>query len=451
MNSRAELLLAAGLSETEALSKARLFERVGQVLAEFSPKGLETQAYFVPGRIEVLGKHTDYAGGRSLLCTVERGFCLMARPRHDAQVNVINARSRARCALALEPDLPAPEKQWCTYPGTAVRRLVRNFPMARMGADIAFVSDLPAASGMSSSSAFIVAVFLILSDINRLRETEDYRREIKGPEDLAGYLGTVENGESFGSLAGDRGVGTFGGSEDHTAILCCRAGELKQYSFCPIRHERSVAMPEGFSFVLAASGVIAMKTGAAKEKYNRAALMARKVLDLWCSATGRKDPTLAAAIASAPGAPDHIREVLSASRDEDFTPQQLCGRFEHFLEESDAIIPAATHALASGDLMRFGELVDRSQLGAEKLLENQVPETVELARSARLLDAAAASAFGAGFGGSVWAMVPEGLASEFERRWASRFRKKFPASCQQGFFTTRPGPPGMRLDTQSPP
>ncbi|MGH7448520.1 MAG: galactokinase family protein, partial [Longimicrobiales bacterium] len=45
--------------------------------------------FFVPGRIEVLGKHTDYAGGRSLLAAVHRGFVVAAAPRPDGAVQVI--------------------------------------------------------------------------------------------------------------------------------------------------------------------------------------------------------------------------------------------------------------------------------------------------------------------------------------------------------------------------
>ena len=45
------------------------------------------------------------------------------------------------------------------------------------------------------------------------------------------------------ALEGDRGVGTFGGSEDHTAMLCCLPGSLSQYRFCPVRRERIVALP----------------------------------------------------------------------------------------------------------------------------------------------------------------------------------------------------------------
>ena len=77
------------------------------------------------------------------------------------------------------------------------------------------------------------------------------------------------------------------------------------------------------------------------------------------------------------------------------------------------IVPGAADALAEGDLDRFGALVDRSQAGAEAALGNQVPETIHLQRSARRLGARAASAFGAGFGGSVWALVAATGAETF--------------------------------------
>lgn len=445
MNGFAERLVAAGMNPAAAAPKGEMFDRAARALPDCGAADEMLRAFYVPGRVEVLGKHTDYAGGRSLLCAVERGFCLVVRPRRDPVVMVTNARSQARCMLILDPELPTAGPQWCTYPNVSIRRLARNFPLARRGADIAFISDLPAASGMSSSSAFIVAIFLALADINDIAESEAYRREIRSTEDLAGYLGTVENGQSFGTLSGDRGVGTFGGSEDHTAILCSRAGELRQYSFCPIRHERTVALPEDLSFVIGVSGVIAMKTGAALAKYNHAAMTARKVLEIWSAATGRNDTTLAAALASSSDAPDRMRKMLRVSKDADFPARLLCNRLKQFLEESTIIIPAATDALAKRDLTGFGALVDRSQHGAESLLCNQVPETAALARSARMLGAVAASAFGAGFGGGVWALVPTAHAPEFERRWSSRFHDQFSSAEHARFLITRAGPAAIRL------
>jgi galactokinase len=80
-------------------------------------------------------------------------------------------------------------------------------------------------------------------------------------------------------------------------------------------------------------------------------------------------------------------------------------------------------------------------------LGNQVPETVALARSARRLGAAAASAFGAGFGGAVWALVRTAAADDFLERWGREYLAAFPDRGKQAqFFLTRPGPGMERLD-----
>jgi galactokinase len=90
--------------------------------------------------------------------------------------------------------------------------------------------------------------------------------------------------------------------------------------------------------------------------------------------------------------------------------------------------------------------VDRSQRAAEQLLGNQVPETCFLAAAARQLGAAAASAFGAGFGGSVWALVEAERAGALLVAWRDRYLTNLPqhaARCQ--FFTSGAGPALFRI------
>ncbi len=415
--------------------------RVRAALAA-SGAAVETGAWFVPGRIEVLGKHTDYAGGRSLVCAVEQGFVVAAAPRDDDLVRVLDVAGGGMTELLLTAGTDPLPSGWTRYPATVVRRVARNFPSARRGADLAFLSDLPPASGMSSSSALMVSVFLAIAGVNGLDQEEAYRREIASPEDLAGYLATIENGHSFGALTGDGGVGTFGGSEDHTAMLCCRAGELSQYSFCPVRHERQVICPPGRRFVVAVSGISAEKTGAAKDAYNRASLAARAILVLWRAASGREDASLGDAVARA-GMGD-VRAAIEQASIDGFTTRALLDRFDQFVAESTEIVPAAAEALARREIGRFGALVDRSQALAEERLGNQVPETAALARLARELGAEAASAFGAGFGGSVWALVPDDAVDGFARGWDAACRRAFPASAPS-FLVTRAGAAASRL------
>ena len=121
-------------------------------------------------------------------------------------------------------------------------------------------------------------------------------------------------------------------------------------------------------------------------------------------------------------------------------------RFEHFQAESMELIPAAGDALASGELTEFGRQVDRSQHCAEDMLHNQIPETAHLAATARQFGAIAASAFGAGFGGSVWALIPGDRVGPFIERWAGKYAEAFSSSAARAtFFVTMAGPAAFEL------
>jgi galactokinase len=315
-------LVGAGMSAAAAEAKARLFGEAAAALGADA-----TVAWFVPGRIEFLGKHTDYAGGRSLLCAVEQGFCMVARPRGDSMVNVTVAATGEQATFPLTSTLTPRLGHWSNYPMTVAARVAGNFPGGLRGADLAFASDLPPAAGMSSSSALICGTFLALSDLNGLPTRDTYAAAIANQDDLCGYLGTIENGQTFGTLVGSRGVGTFGGSEDHTAILRSTAGRLVGYAFNPVRREGTVALPAGHAFVVASSGVVAEKTRAALEKYNRVSRTASIILDEWRLAGGDGRATcLAQALASAPDAADRLRAALAASRVDAFPPAALLAR-----------------------------------------------------------------------------------------------------------------------------
>ena len=443
-------LASSGVSVNQASVKAGLFVEARNALRASGVTTVDLHYCFVPGRIEFLGKHTDYAGGRSLICALERGFCVAASARDDDRMRITDGGRLDHVEFRLSPESIPRAGHWSNYPMTVASRVAQNFPGALRGADIAFISDLPPAAGLSSSSALVIAIFCMLARVNALDQRDAYKNNIHSLEELAGYLGTIENGQTFGSLAGSRGVGTFGGSQDHTAILCCHAGELSQYSFCPVRHERSVTLPGNYVFVIGVSGLSADKTGDALDKYNRVSLLAAEVLAVWRSATGRADATLMAAATSSADAPERMRQALRASRSSVFSPQELLNRFEQFVIECTEIIPSAAQAMAAGDVDKIGVLIDRSQDGAERLLGNQVPETIALARLARELGAVAASAFGAGFGGSVWAMVKTDRAKDFVSEWAGRYRSRFKISeDRSAFFSTRAGPSMMEFSDRS--
>ena len=320
---------------------------------------------------------------------------------------------------------------------TVARRLARNFGALERGADIAFSNTLPRAAGLSTSSALVTAVALVLVEVNELGARPAFRAAIPDGLQLAGYLGNIENGRAFGTLAGDHGVGTTGGSEDHTAILLSTADQLTCYRYFPVTRLRQVSLPDDYMFVVAASGIAADKTGTARGPYNRASAMVAALLERWRAETGRADETLSegrrrdARRGEAP--PLHRRRCRGRPG--------AAARLEHFLVEDRQILPAAVEALTAGGSTRSASLVDRSQRAAEALLGNQVRETVTLARLARERGAHAASSFGAGFGGSVWALVDAAGAETFAGEWLDAYAALHPVAAERAdAFITRPGP-----------
>lgn len=405
----------------------------------------------VPGRIEVLGKHTDYGGGRVLVGAVERAITVTAEPADGPWIEAGTDVDPDPVRLLAGEDPGLPAGHWALYVQTVIERLTSNFGPLR-GARLRIVSDLPPASGMSSSSALLSGTALALADLNDLPERPEWTSVIHDRLDLAGYMASVENGKSFRTLAGRPGVGTSGGSLDHTGMLTSRAGLLSHVEFDPARIIERVPMPDGHVFVVAVSGVLAEKTGAAREAYNRGPAALAAVLAQWNRTQGREDTSLHAAVRSltsgADDAPlpegdarlDPLREAASAvaagSGDSD-VPGTSGGcpgserdypvrRLEQFLTESETLVPAAAQALRAGDLTAFTDLVRRSQELSTTHLGNQVPETIALVDLAADLGAVCASAFGAGFGGSVWALVPDSGATDFAGAWLERYRAEFP-------------------------
>src|SRR5690606_20305875 len=121
-------------------------------------------------------------------------------------------------------------------------------------------------------------------------------------------------------------------------------------------------------------------------------------------------------------------------------------RLAQFVAESEDIVPGACATLGRNDITGFSSFVRRSQEYAENALRNQIPETVHLAQSAYAIGAAAASAFGGGFGGSVWALVREADTDGFLEAWRALYLEHFPQHQDTAqFFITPASAPAVRL------
>jgi galactokinase len=250
----------------------------------------------------------------------------------------------------------------------------------------------------------------------------------------------VESGSDFRQLEGAQGVGTRGGSQDHAAILLSRRDEIGLWSYRPTRNLGRLAFPSHWRLAIATSGVVAAKAGNALEAYNRAARLAEAAAAQWRQASGSDAAHLGAALAE--GSPEQIRRALARVAKAEFSAADLIERFDHFFVENGEVVPACAAAIEVADAAALGRAAARSQELAERLLHNQVPETGELVSLALKGGATAASAFGAGYGGSVWAIVPAEEARTFLHRWASAYRQRRPRHSLARFLLTKPGPPG---------
>lgn len=396
-----------------------------------------TSAWWVPGRIEVLGKHTDYAGGRVLTCATNRGLAMVGARREDDTIRVVSNGEEVWCgasaALASAPLSSAPLSSalgWTIYVETVVARLRANFPGRVHGADLALASDVPRASGMSSSSALIIALTATLAELNGL--DLDPRWPMTAT-DVAGYAACIENGNDFDALAGHTGVGTIGGAMDHTAMCGAQKGMLTCWSLAPTIRVGDVPLPPGTRLLIAVCGVLAEKTGAARIAYNQVAGRAHAALAAWNLYAQRRDRTLAEA-------------VNAGVRADDLSDHDFALRLEQFIRESTVLVPTATSALAAGDITSFAAAVAESQALATTHLRNQIPETSALVEYALKAGAYAASAFGAGFGGAVWALVDEARAESCATTWLDFYRLTFPHHRGSSILSIDPGSRAQRIE-----
>jgi galactokinase len=202
----------------------------------------ELDVVTVPGRVNLIGEHIDYHGFPVLPIAIGRAIRLSFRVRTDRTIRAVSAPYGTR-EFEASPDLsPAPPGDWENYIRAAVR-VVRP----EVGIDAEVESDLPAAAGLSSSTALLVAFTLALLRANRRSMS------------LEELMDVLPDAEQF--------VGTRGGGMDHAAVLASRAGCASLVSFRPmgVRH---IPIPRGWSFLVAHSLVSAEKAGGARAAYN---------------------------------------------------------------------------------------------------------------------------------------------------------------------------------------
>src|SRR5215468_3258666 len=199
-----------------------------------------------PGRVNLIGEHIDYHNLPVLPMALTRAVRIDFIPRADHHITA-ESDSYGRREFDWTSGLtPVARGDWENYLRASAQAISGKWGVLR-GIDAHISSDLPAAAGLSSSSALLVAFTLALLRANHHEATFEELMEI------------LPDGEQF--------VGTRGGGMDHAASLGSRAGCASLIQFAPLSIER-IPIPAGWTFLVAHSMQTAEKSGAVRERYN---------------------------------------------------------------------------------------------------------------------------------------------------------------------------------------
>jgi galactokinase len=349
-----------------------------------------------PGRVNLIGEHTDYMHLPVLPMAIQRGLTIRATAANEPGL-VAHSTSRSG-QVTVGPDTPT-DGGWERYLIGALRQLGEE--AAGMGAELHIDGDLPHTGGLSSSSALTTGVLRALGTLwdLGLDDEEVVRRAIEA----------------------ERIVGVESGGMDQTVIMFATAGTALRIDWAPPRRS-PVPIPEVFRFVIGYSGDEAPKGESVRDEYNERVVSCRAAGLLLQDATGIDagspprlhpfrdiDPVAAGLpptatahdVAAGLGADVDLLVGLTSGRFAPDRPLRIARAAEHVLTEARRVDEAET-ALRAVDLSGLGRCFDASHSSLQTYgVSTSSLDTVTAA--ARDAGAAGARLTGAGFGG--WAVA----------------------------------------------
>ena len=310
-----------------------------------------------PGRVNLIGEHTDYNGGLALPFAIDRGVTVTAEP-------IAGDRIEARAADLGEEDsfaISGGDRAggWRAFVRGTVAEL-RAAGHAVRACRLTIEGDLPHGAGLSSSAALEAALCLALLDDPDVDRVE-----------LAKLCSRVENEH----------VGAQTGLLDQLAVLCGEPGRALRIDF------RDLSI-EPVPLELGGWRLVTLDSGAAHEH----------------AAGGYNERRAECAAACRALGIESLREAASA----DGLPAPLDRRVRHVLSEN-ARVDAMAGALAAGDMEAAGALLSASHASLRDDYEASVPEVERTVAALEAAGAAGARMVGGGFGGSVLALFPPGV------------------------------------------
>lgn len=339
-----------------------------------------------PGRLEILGNHTDYNEGFVLSCAVSQRIYAAVAPSPDQQVRLISAAwpNEQTTFNIAQADRLSPQKHWSNY----IRGLIialRERGVELPGFSLYLDSQVPASSGMSSSAALETAVVTALCSLCNAKLSDLEKAKV-------------------GQQAENAAVGAQTGLMDQLTSLCGRSEHLLESEY---RHGtyHPHPMPRGYCLAAIDSGVKHDLT----EQYNQR----RRT----CESAVAKLHVVDAKITS-------LRDVSINALDmhaKALNDLEL-RRARHIVEENHRVHEAVA-ALKVSDVGRLGQLLTQSHQSSRDNFENSCPQLDELVELAEIDSRClGARLSGGGFGGITIHLLPVEQAIAYTRDLAAKWR-----------------------------
>lgn len=354
------------------------------------------QVFFAPGRVNLIGEHTDYNGGFVFPCALSFGTFLLVAPNKDNKMRFASLNMKAADGQLPVTEVntnalttPLPDNAWVNYPLGCIAQFVKRGIVIPEGYDMLFWGDVPAGAGLSSSAAIEVVTAFAM---NELLHTGYDRTELA-------KIGQLSEHEFAGVNCGimDQ-FASAQGKKDHAIFLNCDTLEFK---LVPVKLDGiKVVISNTHSPHKLDSGAYNARVAQCHEAVD----MISKVRPIKCLAELNRET---------------FDEVKSA-----ITDTTALRRARHVVGEVQRTRDAVD-ALQKGDIQTFGKLMNASHVSLRDDYEVTGPELDALAEAAWQVDGVIGSRMtGGGFGGCTVSLVREEAIPAFIEQVGKAYTEK---------------------------
>lgn len=347
--------------------------------------GDDFRVFRAPGRVNIIGEHTDYNDGFVLPAAIDRDVLMAAKSHGGRNVTLHSIDFAGESSFSLDEIGYDAEHPWSNYL-RGVCFVLEEAGYHLRGADIVFGGDVPIGSGLSSSAALEVAT---ATTFLRLAEYD-----VPG-EQIARFTQKAEN-EFVGTRCGimDQFISALG-KKDHALLIDCRSLEY-----------RTIPVPTGVKLVVGDTGV---RRGLVSSEYNTRRSQCEEGVAI-----------LKTVLPNITALRDVTPEELEAHKD--LLPEMTYRRCRHVVTE-DARVLQAVKVMEAGDVAQLGRLLNESHESLQHDYEVSCKELDIMVEISRKQPGVYGSRMtGAGFGGCTVSLVADEHAEAFAAAVAPEYK-----------------------------